>query len=124
MGAKGVGLEQGSFAPSDGAKPTPRCMAAGLVSRSASKVNVEIADPTYLPADAAFENLEEARDDLLASSQQSIADEPFPRCSIVRVRWRGKVLSASFISTPVSTPSSSIGKASSPPYELPIPAAS
>lgn len=40
-------------------------MAAGLVSRSASKVNVEVADPTYLPADAAFENLEEARDNLL-----------------------------------------------------------
>ena len=32
---------------------------------SASKVNVEIADSTYLPSDAAFENLEEARDNLL-----------------------------------------------------------
>ena len=65
-GGEGRGArEQGNFAPSDGAKPTPRCMAAGLVSRSASKVNVEIADPTYLPADAAFENLEEARDNLL-----------------------------------------------------------
>jgi hypothetical protein len=27
--------------------------------------NVEITDPTYLPADAALENLEEARDDIL-----------------------------------------------------------
>jgi hypothetical protein len=84
---------------------------------AASKVNVEVADPTYLPADAAFENLEEARDDVLPSSQQSTADEPFPRCSIVRVRWRGNVLPASFISTPVTTPSSAIGKASARPYE-------
>lgn len=32
---------------------------------SASKVNVEIADSTYLPADAALKNLEEAGDNLL-----------------------------------------------------------
>jgi hypothetical protein len=35
------------------------------VPTAASKVNVEVADSTYWPADAAFENLEEARDDLL-----------------------------------------------------------
>ena len=35
------------------------------LSCSASKVNVEIADSAYLPADATFENLEEARDSLL-----------------------------------------------------------
>jgi len=52
-----------------------------------------------------------------SSSQQTNPDEPFPRCSIVRVRWRGNVLPASFISTPVSTPSSPTGKVSARPYE-------
>ena len=36
-----------------------------LLKPAASKVNVEIADLTYRPADAALENLEEARYDLL-----------------------------------------------------------
>src|SRR5713226_2715211 len=52
-----------------------------------------------------------------SSSQQSTADEPLPRCIMVRTRWRGDVLSASTISTPVSTPSSSAEKISPRPYE-------
>ena len=39
--------------------------AQSLFAAAASKVDVEVADSTYRPADAAFENLEKARDDLI-----------------------------------------------------------
>src|SRR5216683_5743253 len=52
-----------------------------------------------------------------SSSQQTNPDEVFPRCAIVRVGWRGNVLFASAISTPVSTPSSPTGKISPRSYE-------
>jgi hypothetical protein len=38
---------------------------ASSLSCSASKLNVEVTDPTYLPADAALKNLEEAGDNIL-----------------------------------------------------------
>jgi hypothetical protein len=48
-----------------GAKADAAMHDGGLVSRSASKVNAEIADSAYLPADAAFKNLVQPRDDVL-----------------------------------------------------------
>ena len=40
----------------------PGCVVAQLLR---SKVNVQVTDPTYLPANAVFKNLVEARDDVL-----------------------------------------------------------
>jgi hypothetical protein len=95
-------------------------MTGRFLSRPASKVNVEIADPSYLPADAAFKNLEEPRDDVLLVVAARHRRRAIPAVSsIVRVRWRGNVLPASFIS-----PSSAIGKHLHDRMSPPIPAAS
>jgi hypothetical protein len=63
-------------------------MAAGLVSRSASKVNVEVANSTYLPADAAFKNPVEPRDDVLlvvaAKHRRRAIKRDYPPRGVVR----------------------------------------
>jgi hypothetical protein len=54
--------------PGNGVTARRRAQRSGLLQAfgcSASKVNVEIADSTYLPADAALKNFEEAGDNLL-----------------------------------------------------------